>query len=387
MRIVLLGAPGSGKGTQAKLMAEKYKVPQISTGDILRNAVAEKTEIGKKVSAIMEAGELVSDDIVVDAVTDRLRANESRRGFVLDGFPRNIPQAQELDTRLGWLGRPLQLVLQFALDNEIVIKRVTGRLSCGECGAIYHRHFSRPDRPGVCDKCGSKQLSHRADDNEKTVRARLQTYDQDTAPLNAYYKAQHKLRTIQASGEIEQIFSIICEVVDIEIRPLEKKVTVPRSARPQAVVTKPATSKKAGKKAAAKPTVATVRKATKKVEKKPEANKPVVKKMAKKVAKKTASKVAEKSAVKKPTAATVRKATKKVAKKPTTRKPAAKKVAKKVAKKMAKKVAKKTASKVPKRSALKKPAVKKAVAKKAAKKVAKKATAKKTAKKRPGKKR
>jgi len=336
MRIVLLGAPGSGKGTQAKMMAQKYKVPQISTGDILRAAVAEKTEIGKKVSAIMEAGELVSDDIVIDAVTDRLRANESRRGFVLDGFPRNIPQAQELDTRLGWLGRPLQLVLQFALDNEIVIKRVTGRLSCGECGAIYNRYFSRPSRPGVCDKCGSKQLSHRSDDTEKTVRARLQTYDQDTAPLSAYYKAQHKLRTIQAGGEVEQIFSVICEVVDIEIRPLEKKVTAPRPARPQAAAMKSATSKKVGKKAAEKPTVATVRKATKKV-----------------------------------------------AKKPAAKKPAAKKVTNKVTKKVAKKVAKKAASKVAKKPALKKPVAKKAVAKK----VAKKPAAKKTAKKRPGKKR
>lgn len=298
MRIVLLGAPGSGKGTQAKMMAQKYKVPQISTGDILRAAVAEKTEIGKKVSAIMDAGELVSDDIVIDAVTDRLRANESRRGFVLDGFPRNIPQAQELDTRLGWMGRPLQLVLQFALDNEIVIKRVTGRLSCGECGAIYNRYFSRPSRVGVCDKCGSKQLSHRSDDTEKTVRARLQTYDQDTAPLSAYYKAQHKLRTIQAGGEMEQIFSVICEVVDIEIRPLEKKVTAPRPTRPQAVAMKSATSKKVGKKAAEKPTAATVRKATKKVAKKPEANKPVAKKVAKKPAAKKA--VAKKTAKKRP---------------------------------------------------------------------------------------
>ena len=336
MRIVLLGAPGSGKGTQAKMMAQKYKVPQISTGDILRAAVAEKTEIGKKVSAIMDAGELVSDDIVIDAVTDRLRANESRRGFVLDGFPRNIPQAQELDTRLGWLGRPLQLVLQFALDNEIVIKRVTGRLSCGECGAIYNRYFSRPSRSGVCDKCGSKQLSHRSDDTEKTVRARLQTYDQDTAPLSAYYKAQHKLRTIQAGGEVEQIFSVICEVVDIEIRPMEKKVTAPRPARPQAVVMKSATSKKVEKKAAEKPT-----------------------------------------------ATTVRKATKKVANKPAAKKPAAKKVTKKVTKKVAKKVAKKAASKVAKKPALNKPVAKNAVAKK----VAKKPAAKKTAKKRPGKKR
>ena len=328
MRIVLLGAPGSGKGTQAKMIAQKYKVPQISTGDILRAAVAEKTEIGKKVSAIIDAGELVSDDIVIDAVTDRLRANESRRGFVLDGFPRNIPQAQELDTRLGWLGRPLQLVLQFALDNEIVIKRVTGRLSCDDCGAIYNRYFSRPNRAGVCDKCGSKPLSHRSDDTEKTVRARLQTYGQDTAPLSAYYKAQHKLRTIQAGGEVEQIFSVICEVVDMEIRPLEKKVTTPKSVRPQAVSTKPATNKKSEKKAAEKPTTATVKKATKKVTKKAAA-----KTVAKKVVKKAASRVAKKAAAKKAVSPKV------------TKKAAAKTVAKKVVKKAASKVAKKAAAK------------------------------------------
>jgi len=386
MRIVLLGAPGSGKGTQAKMMAQKYKVPQISTGDILRAAVAEKTEIGKKVSAIMEAGELVSDDIVIDAVTDRLRANESRRGFVLDGFPRNIPQAQELDTRLGWLGRPLQLVLQFALDNEIVIKRVTGRLSCDECGAIYNRFFSRPNRSGVCDKCGSKQLFHRSDDTEKTVRARLQTYDQDTAPLSAYYKAQHKLRTIQAGGEVEQIFPVICEVVDIEIRPLEKKVTAPRSTRPQVVATKSATSQKVGKKAAEKPAAATVRKATKKVAKKPEVNKPVVKKVAKKVVKKAASEVAKKPAVKTPTAATVRKAAKKVAKKPAAKNPAAKKVTKKVAKKAASEVAKKPAVKTPTAATVRK-ATKKVAKKPAAKKPAAKKVTKNVAKKRPGKKR
>ncbi len=134
MRIVLLGFPGSGKGTQAKLMAEKYRVPQISTGDILRAAVADKTEIGKKVAAVMAAGELVSDDIVIDAVTDRVRSAESRRGFVLDGFPRSIPQAQELDTRLGWMSRSLQLVLHFALDHDAVVKRITGRLTCSKCG-------------------------------------------------------------------------------------------------------------------------------------------------------------------------------------------------------------------------------------------------------------
>ena len=226
MRIVLLGAPGSGKGTQAKMMAEAYRVPQISTGDILRKAVADKTEVGKKVAAMMDAGELVSDRIVIDAVTDQLRAPDSRRGFVLDGFPRTIPQAQELDTRLGWMGRPVQLVLHFLVDNKVLIKRVVNRMSCANCGAIYNKQSSPPKKKGVCDQCGSKKLVSRTDDSEKTMRSRLEAYDRDTAPLISYYRAQHKLRSIPASSSMAHIFDAICDVVDTEIRPMEKKIVV-----------------------------------------------------------------------------------------------------------------------------------------------------------------
>ena len=149
MRIVLVGAPGCGKGTQAKLMAEKYRVPQISSGELLRQAVSDKTELGKRVEAIMASGELVSDDIATDAVTERLRSNESKRGFVLDGFPRTIPQAQQLDTRLGWLNRPLQLALYFSLNPAVVEKRILGRLECAKCGASYNRYFSPPANRGI----------------------------------------------------------------------------------------------------------------------------------------------------------------------------------------------------------------------------------------------
>ena len=362
MRIVLLGVPGSGKGTQAKMMAEKYRVPQISTGDILRAAVADKTEIGKKVAAVMAAGELVSDDIVIDAVTDRLRAAESRRGFVLDGFPRSIPQAQELDTRLGWLGRPVQLVLHFAVDNDAVVKRVSGRLTCGKCGAIFNKFFSPPAKKGVCDQCGSKKLEHREDDNAKTVRARLASYERDTSPLISYYRAQHKLRTIPGSGEVAAIFGSICEVVDTEIRPLDKKVVVMQESKTQ--MRPPAERAEASQdpesksgKAATKKATGTSDKKKKKVEKKPAA-----KKAAKKV-----TKIASKKAAKKVTAK--------------------KEVAKKVAKKAAKKVTKKTAKKTTKKAASKKTVSKKKVVKKVQKKAAKKApttkkkAAKKTAKK------
>ncbi len=368
MRIVLLGFPGSGKGTQAKMMAEKYRVPQISTGDILRAAVADKTEIGKKVAAVMAAGKLVSDDIVIDAVTDRLRGAESRRGFVLDGFPRNIPQAQELDTRLGWLGRPLQLVLHFALDNDVVVKRITGRLSCGKCGAIFNRFFSPPAKKGVCDQCEGKKLEHRSDDNEKTVRARVQAYERDTAPLISYFRAQHKLRTIPASGDIAGIFAAICEVVDTEIRPLDKKVVVLRQPQTQL---RPAAGRAEAGKAKAGTGKASAGEPDKSAAKKAPAKKASAKKTTKKAPakKKAAKRVARKAAKKVPTK-------KKVAKKAPAKKASAKKTTKKAPakKKAAKQVARKAAKKVP---------TKKKVAKQVARKsTTKKAPARKTARKR-----
>ena len=231
MRIVLLGAPGCGKGTQAKLMAGKYRVPQISSGELLRQAVSEKTELGKRVESIMASGELVSDDIATDAVTERLRSNESKRGFVLDGFPRTIPQAQQLDTRLGWMNRPLQLALYFSLDPAVVVKRTLGRLECAKCGASYNRYFSPPAKRGICEHCGSKELVQRPDDRQHAVRARLDAYEQDTAPLITYFRAQHKLRTVEGEGDIQDIFGRICEIVDTEIRPLETKVIAIETGR------------------------------------------------------------------------------------------------------------------------------------------------------------
>ena len=363
MRIVLLGVPGSGKGTQAKLMAEKYRVPQISTGDILRAAVADKTEVGKKVAAVMAAGDLVSDDIVIDAVTDRLRGPESRRGFVLDGFPRNIPQAQELDTRLGWMGRPVQLVLHLAVEEDVVIKRVTGRLTCANCGAIFNKFFSPPAKKGVCDQCGSKKLEHRDDDNAKTVRARLASYERDTSPLISYYRAQHKLRTIPASGGSDGIFGAICEVVDTEIRPLDKKVVVLQESKTQ--IRPPAERAEASGGSDGEPAKTVKKKAAgasdKQKKKKKVEKKPAAKNAAKKVTKKTVAK-------------------KKVAKKVT--KKAAKKAAKKVTKKVTKKAAsKKTVSKKKVVKTTQKKTAKKSPPAKVAKKKATKKTAKKTTKK------
>jgi len=219
MRIVLLGAPGSGKGTQAKLLVEKYKIPQMSTGDLLRAEVAAGTDLGKKAKAAMDAGQLVTDDIVLGMIQARLTKPDAKNGFILDGFPRNIPQAQALDAMLARLGQPLQLALLVDVDTDILMKRLTGRRTCGSCGAIYNIHFSAPKTSNKCDKCGSS-LTHRSDDNEHTVSNRLKVYQEQTAPLANYYKAQGKLRTVRGVGTVSAIFKSMSDIIESQIRPL-----------------------------------------------------------------------------------------------------------------------------------------------------------------------
>lgn len=279
MRIVLLGAPGSGKGTQAKLLVDKYKIPQISTGDLLRAAVAARTELGKKAKAVMEAGQLVSDDIVLGIIQERLAKPDAKGGFILDGFPRNIPQAQALDAMLARLGQPLQLALLVDVDDAVLMKRLTGRRNCGSCGAIYNIYFSPPRTPGKCDHCGGI-LQHRSDDNEETVRNRLKVYHEQTSPLVSYYKAQGKLRTVRGVGGIGDIFRNICTVIESQIRPLA-------AVMGQIGASLAAKSKAAkAKKAAAKP-VSVVKTKPKKAAKKKAKKKAVKKKAVKKVARKT----------------------------------------------------------------------------------------------------
>ena len=219
MRIVLLGAPGSGKGTQAKLLVEKYKIPQFSTGDLLRAAVAAGTELGKKAKAAMDAGQLVADDVVLGMIQERLATPDAKGGFILDGFPRNIPQAQALDAMLARVGQPLQLALLVDVDIEVLMKRLTGRRTCGTCGAIYNVYYTPSRVPGKCDKCGGA-LQHRSDDNETTVRNRLKVYEEQTAPLVSYYKAQGKLRTARGVGSISDIFKSISDIIEAQMRPL-----------------------------------------------------------------------------------------------------------------------------------------------------------------------
>ncbi len=255
MRIVLLGAPGSGKGTQAKLLVEKYKIPQMSTGDLLRAEVAAGSELGKKAKAAMDAGQLVSDDVVLGMIQARLAKSDAKNGFILDGFPRNIPQAQSLDAMLARLGQPLQLALLVDVDTDVLMKRLTGRRTCGSCGAIYNIHFSPPKTSNKCDKCGGA-LQHRSDDNEQTVGSRLKVYQQQTAPLVNYYKAQGKLRTVRGVGAVGAIFKNVTDIIESQIRPLaDVMVKIESAAARQAAKAKAAEAKAkavAAKAAAAK---------------------------------------------------------------------------------------------------------------------------------------
>jgi adenylate kinase len=214
MRIVLLGAPGCGKGTQAKMLVEKYAVKQISTGDLLRAAVASGSELGKEAKAIMEAGQLVSDKIVLGLISEKLASPELANGFILDGFPRNLAQAKALDALLKEKNLPLDAAIHIHVEAEEIVKRITGRRSCADCGAIYNIYFSMPKQAGVCDKCGGTNLTHRADDNEETVRSRLQVYEEQTAPLVTFYSEKNLLATIAGTGSINEIFAAVCAALE-----------------------------------------------------------------------------------------------------------------------------------------------------------------------------
>ncbi|MEC4685645.1 MAG: adenylate kinase [Nitrospirota bacterium] len=212
MRIVLLGAPGAGKGTQAKKLVEKYGIPQISTGDILRKAVADGTPLGKEAKAYMDKGELVPDSVVIGLVKERLTRDDCKKGFILDGFPRNTAQAEVLDKVLEETNIPLQVALCVDVDMDILMKRLTGRRTCRQCGQMYNIYFSPPQKEGVCDKCGG-ELYQRDDDKEETIRRRLEVYEAQTAPLIEYYKNKGILKTVEGTGDIDEIFANICSIL------------------------------------------------------------------------------------------------------------------------------------------------------------------------------
>jgi len=210
--IVMLGAPGSGKGTQAKKMSERFGVPQISTGDMLREAVKRGTEMGKKAKAFMDQGGLVPDEVVIGIVRDRLTATDCAQGFILDGFPRTIPQAEALDAVLHDLGKAITTVLSLEVDEADLMDRLCGRRTCPGCGAMFHIRFNPPKAEGVCDQCGGA-LIQRDDDKEETIKARLVNYKKSTEPLIGYYRGTGTLQSVQARGEIETIFRQIVKIL------------------------------------------------------------------------------------------------------------------------------------------------------------------------------
>lgn len=211
--LILLGPPGAGKGTQARMLEEDFGLVQLSTGDLLRAAVAQGTEAGRKAKAVMEAGQLVSDDIVLAILKDRMAQPDVARGVILDGFPRTAAQAEALDALLATAGQKVTAAVSLEVDDEAMVGRVSGRYTCAGCGEGYHDEFKVPAVVGTCDKCGGTEFKRRADDNAETVRERLKAYHAQTAPLIAYYDGKGVLERIDAMGEIPAIRDALSAIV------------------------------------------------------------------------------------------------------------------------------------------------------------------------------
>ena len=212
MNLILLGPPGAGKGTQAKKIAEKYSIPHISTGDMFRETAQSGSDLGKKLQSFMSAGKLVTDEIVVEVVAARLMKPDAQKGFLLDGFPRTVFQARELDNILAAKKQKIDYVLSITLDDEEIVKRLSSRRVCVSCGASYNTVTQPPKQDSICDKCGGKVIL-RSDDNPETIRQRLKVYKEQTSPLIDYYSKQGALKTVDGSGQVGEVFKGLCEFI------------------------------------------------------------------------------------------------------------------------------------------------------------------------------
>ena len=213
MKIIMLGAPGAGKGTQAQMIAEKYNIPHISTGDIFRANIKNGTELGKKAKEVIDKGQLVPDELTVELLLDRVANDDCKNGYVLDGFPRTIPQADVLDSELTKLGDKVDYAINVDVPDENIVRRMSGRRACLKCGATYHIEHIPPKTEGICDKCGS-ELVQREDDKPETVQNRLSVYHEQTQPLIEYYDKKNILKTVNGTKDMQEVFSDIIGILN-----------------------------------------------------------------------------------------------------------------------------------------------------------------------------